>query len=42
MKGKVNIVLATLLSKKSFYKLLIIAFLFINADKRFLERVKDS
>jgi len=35
-------VLVTLLSKKSFYKLLIIAFSSINANKRFLERVKDS
>jgi len=34
--------LATLLSKRSFYKLLVIAFSSINADKRFLERVKDS
>jgi len=35
-------VLATLLSKRSFYKLLIIAFSSINANKRFLKRVKDS
>jgi len=35
-------VLATLLSKRSFYRLLVIAFSFINANKRFLERVKDS
>ena len=34
--------LATLLSKRSFYRLLIMAFSSINADKRFLERVKDS
>jgi len=35
-------VLATLLSKRSFCKLLVIAFSSINANKRFLERVKDS
>jgi hypothetical protein len=34
--------LATLLSKRSFYKPSIIAFLSINANKRFLEKVKDS
>jgi len=35
-------VLATLLSKRSFYKLLVIAFSFINANEKFLEKVKDS
>ena len=34
--------LATLLSKRSFYKLLVIAFSFINANEKFLEKVKDS
>jgi hypothetical protein len=42
IKEGVSIVLATLPSKRSFHKLLVIAFSSLNANERFLERARDS